>query len=120
MNYFSIGFRYEHARRGFGGGGVHVLLAVNEQEESRKLTQAWREACQVFDKLKIEHRTEYAYPDGSLFFNVRTDYSYADLYFLIGVSTKMPIELWYEDEMAPQAWLGGITLEQKFEEARCP
>lgn len=114
MNYFSIEFHYVAAPRGFGGKSFHVSLAVNERTESEKLSKAMRKACEAMDKIKLNYWSEYAYPDGSLYYSCRTQLSFADLFFLLRLFFG-PIELYVLNEDDTQRyWEEGSPTWKKY------
>lgn len=124
MNYFSVSFAYKAAVRGFGGGGFHVSLSVDELAESHKLTEAMRVAQSAMELLKIEHRHEYCWPDGSLYYYARTEYSYADLFYLLSLASVIPVKLIPCEEDEPSGKYGSngekTTLVEYFKSSPSP
>ncbi len=87
MKYYSVSFSYPRptpiAHAPILGNDISIHFEEDEEAESSALSNAMGKVSAVLDKLNIEHKHCYCWPDGSLYQYIRTDKNENELYALI-------------------------------------
>lgn len=100
MNYFSAEFKYPAARRGFSAPGIHMSFAVDEAEESRRLSAAMKEVDATLQLLRLDNTHEYCWPDGAFYLYIRSEAPAFDVWWAISllVPAHITVAIYEVDE----------------------